>query len=210
LDLPDGLPPRVREYLEPLETESGRSWLNWAVGGLAALTFLAFLAVGAGTPANPLLGAVTTTTTLPPPKASRIAGFNEIFFKISQFGGYPGSTKQFCGVHAATPQQMAKGLMGRNDLANYDAMLFTFATDTNQPFYMKGVKIALSIAFFDGAGRYVGSLDMKPCPRLTRKCPLYSLPGDFKYRTAIEVPSGGLQRLGAGAGSTLVAGGGCI
>jgi uncharacterized membrane protein (UPF0127 family) len=207
--LPEGLPPRLRQYLEPLTTERGRSKLNWVVGVLAALTFLAFLGIGADTPANPQLGAPTTTTSLPAPKPSRIAGFDEVFFQLTQFGGQPGSSKHFCGVRAATPEQQAKGLMGRKDLAGYDAMVFTFASDTDTPFYMKGVTVPLSIAFFDSAGRFLGSLDMQPCPKI-RNCPLYSLPGGFKYRTAIEVAQGGLARLGAGGGSTLSAGGGCV
>lgn len=210
LGLPEGLPPRVREYLEPFQTTRGRSYLNWAVGVLAFLTFLGFLAVGAGTPANPQLGLPTTTTTLPAPKPSRVAGFNEVFFQVAQFTGVPGSTRHFCGLHAETPQQQAKGLMGRKDLAGYDGMIFTFAADTDQPFYMKGVTVPLTVAFFDGGGRFLGSLEMQPCPARIRNCPLYSLPGGFKYRTALEVMKGGLSRLGVGAGSTLTAGGGCV
>jgi len=100
LDLPDNLPPKVREYIEPLQTEKGRSFLNYVVGGLAFLSFLAFLAAGAGTPSDPVLGAPTTTTTLPPPKPSRIPGFNEIHIAVTQFGAFSSQAKHFCGVHA--------------------------------------------------------------------------------------------------------------
>lgn len=213
LELPDGVPPRVREYLAPFQSERGRSALNWIVGVLAFITFLGFLAVGADTPANPRLGAPTTTTSLPPAKPARIAGFNEVYFEVAQFGAASPTpnAKHFCGVKAETKDQQAKGLMGRKDLAGYDAMIFTFASDTDAPFYMKGVTIPLSIAYFDSAGRFLGSLDMKPCPARMRNCPLYSLPGGFKYRTAMEVQQGGLARLGAGAGSTLTVGaGGCV
>jgi len=210
MELPEGLPPRVREYVEPFQDPERRRWLNWVVGVLAALSLLAFLAVGAGTPADPVLGAPSTTTTLPAPKPSKIAGFDEVYFAVSQFPGLPGGTKKFCGVHAATSQQQAKGLMGRKDLAGYDAMVFSFPTDTNAKFFMKNTLIPLTVAFFDSGGRFIGAVDMPPCPARVRNCPQYGPPPGFLYRTALEVQQGGLSRLGVGAGSTITAGGGCI
>jgi uncharacterized membrane protein (UPF0127 family) len=210
VDLPEGLPPRVREYVQPFTGEQGVKRLTWILSSLAVLTFFAFLAAGADTPANPALGAPTTTTTLPAPKASRIAGFNEVHFAITQYPGLgvPNSTRHFCGVHAATPQQQSKGLMNRTDLGGYDAMVFTFGADTGQTFFMKNTKIPLTVAFFDSTGRFLSSTDMAPCK--VRKCPQYGPPGDLKYRTALEVQQGGLQRLGIGPGSSLAAGGGCV
>lgn len=211
LELPEGLPPRLREYVEPVvTTERGRSLLHWAVGALAFLSLLAYLAAGANSPANPALGAPTTTTTLPAPKPSRVPSFNEVHFSVSQFPGLAQGTRHFCGLHAESPEQQAKGLMGRKDLANYDGMLFTFASDTDVPFYMKGVTIPLTVAFFDSAGRFLGSVEMKPCPARARNCPRFSAPGNVKYRYALEVQEGGLTRLGIGPGSTLNSGGGCI
>jgi uncharacterized membrane protein (UPF0127 family) len=210
LELPEGLPPRVREYVEPFQDPDRRRWLEWGVGVLAGLSLLAFLAVGAGTPADPALGPVSTTTTLPAPKPSRIAGFNEVFFSIAQFPGLSSATRKFCGVHAETPQQQAKGLMGRRDLGGYDAMVFSFPADTDAKFYMKDTLIPLTVAFFDSGGRFIGAADMPPCPARIRNCPQYGPPASTKYRTAIEVQQGGLSRLGAGAGSTIVAGGGCV
>jgi uncharacterized membrane protein (UPF0127 family) len=210
LDLPDGLPPRVREYLEPLQTEQGRTWLNWAVGALALLSFFAFLAAGADTPANPVLGAPSTTTTLPPPKPARIAGFNEIHIAVNQFPGFSAAVRRFCGVHAATPEQQAKGLMNRADLAGYDAMVFTFAGDTDQPFYMKNVRFGLTAGFFDAAGHFLGGTDMVPCITRTRKCPTYTAPGNQKFRFVLETQQGGLNRMGITPGATVTVGGGCV
>jgi uncharacterized membrane protein (UPF0127 family) len=210
LELPEGLPPRVRQYLEPFQDPERRRVLNAVVFGLIAVGLLLFLVVGASTPADPQLGAPSTTTTLPPPKPARIPGYNEIYFAVSQFPGVPSSTHKFCGIHAATPDQQARGLMGRRDLAGYDAMVFTFPADTDGKFYMKNTPMPLTVAFFDSAGRFLGSVDMPPCPTRVRKCPEYGPPAGFKYRTALEVQQGGLSRLGAGAGSTLVAGGGCV
>jgi uncharacterized membrane protein (UPF0127 family) len=210
LELPEGLPPRLRAYVEPFQAPERRRWLEWGVGALAVLSFLAFLAVGANSPANPSLGAPSTTTTLPPPKPSRIAGFPEIYFAVTQIAGLPGSTRHFCGVQAATPQQQAQGLQARRDLANYDGMVFTFAADTDQKFWMKGVVMPLTVGFFDSAGRFLGSVDMAPCPARIRKCPLYGPPTTVKYRSALEVQQGGLNRLGVGPGATMAAGGGCV
>lgn len=210
LDLPPGLHPKLREYIEPFQTEPRRAWLNYGVGTLAFLSFMAFLAGGADKPLNPVLGAATTTTTLPPPKPSRVPGLNEIHFAVSPPGAarLPNSTRHFCGMHAATPDQMAKGLMNRNDLANYDAMVFTFPSDVKTAFHMRNTRIPLTVAFFDAEGNFVGAADMKPCR--VRKCPEYPPPGGTLYRTAIEVKEGDLGRLGAGPGSTLTAGGGCL
>lgn len=210
LDLPEGLPPKLREYIEPFQTEPRRTWLNYGVGTLAFLSFITFLAEGADKPLNPALGAATTTTTLPPVKASRVKGFDEIHFAIAPFGGsrLPNSTKHFCGMHAATPEQMSKGLMNRNDLANYDGMVFTFTSDVTTPFFMKNTRIPLTVAFFDAHGNFIGAVDMKPCR--IRRCPEYGPPGGAAYRTALEVKEGDLGRLGITPGSTITAGGGCL
>lgn len=210
LELPEGLPPRLREYVAPFQSPRGHVALQWIVGALAFLSFMAFLAAGADTPADPMLGAPSTTTTLPPPKPSRIGGFNEVFFKVTQFPGLPGAARNFCGLHAATPEQQARGLSGRSDLAGYDAMLFTFGDDASRPFTMKNTKIPLTVAFFDAQGRFLGSVEMTPCPVRIRRCPEYRSPGEQKWRFAMEVQQGGLNRLGIGPGATVTAGGGCI
>ena len=208
LDLPDGLPPKVREYIEPFQTEKGRSLLNYVVGALAFLSFLAFLAAGAGTPADPILGTPTTTTTLPPPQASRIAGFNEIHIAVTQFGAFASQAKHFCGVHADTQEQKVKGLQGRTDIAGYDAMVFTFAEDTQQPFTMRGTRMNITAGFFDAEGRFLGATEMTPCR--TRRCPTYTAPGNQKFRFVLETMEGGLGKMSIAPGSTVSVGGGCL
>jgi len=222
LAAPANLPEPLRDYLSRASTESGRRVLNWVVGILLALAFFAFLAVGANRPANPSLGAVSTTTTTLPAKASRMAGFNEVRFYVSQFAGFVGGAgsgatsasgppvgRPFCGVLADTPQQQATGLMNQKDLAGYDAMVFRFGADTNTSFFMKDTKIPLTLAWFDNQGRFLASVDMVPCPARVRNCPQYAPPGSIRFRYALEVAQGGLSKLGIGAGSTIALAGGC-
>lgn len=209
LELPDNLPPKMREYIEPLQTEQGRTWLNYVVGALAFLAFAAFLAAGASTPADPTLGAPTTTTTLPPVKPSRVPGFNEVHFSVSNFPHFSTSMRHFCALHAATAEQRARGLQRRTDLAGYDAMAFSFDTDVDAKFHMRNTRIPLTAMFFDATGRHLGSVDMAPCIG-RRRCPTYGAPGDQRFRFVLEVPQGQAERLGIGPGSTVNVGGGCI
>jgi uncharacterized membrane protein (UPF0127 family) len=97
--------------------------------------------------------------------------------------------------------------MGRRDLAGYDGMLFRFDGDVTTAFIMKDTLIPLSIAWFDGAGRFVGQTDMVPCPPAEAKCPTYAAPAPYRY--ALEVPRGGSSRLGVGPGSHLLISGTC-
>jgi uncharacterized membrane protein (UPF0127 family) len=216
LEPPPNLPEPVRGYLVRAATEPGRRVLNWVVGTLLVVAFFAFIAVGANGPANPRLGTPSTTVTTLAPKPSRIAGFNEVRFFVSQAApGSPFTTgpapagRPFCGVLADTPQLQAQGLMNRNDLANYDGMFFTFPADTNVGFFMKNTRFALTLAWFDNQGRFLGSVDMPPCPARVTNCPTYSPPGGIRFRYGLEVAQGGLSRLGVGAGSTVSLAGGC-
>jgi uncharacterized membrane protein (UPF0127 family) len=63
---------------------------------------------------------------------------------------------------AKTPQEMAKGLMGRRHLGQDEGMLFIFETEDYHAFWMKDTLIPLSIAFIDKEGRIVRITDMKP------------------------------------------------
>lgn len=143
-------------------------------------------------------GATMTTTTASRTPASAL-GFGEIAFTI-------GTSGQRCALLAETDQQHARGLMGRSDLAGYDAMIFRFAADTTGAFYMRNVPVGLSIAWFAADGRFVSSTDMAPCGDRP-DCPTYGPAGP--YRFAIEVLQGGLEPLGATAGSVLTLGGAC-
>ena len=122
---------------------------------------------------------------------------------MSAAGGQPAL---FCALLAETAQQRARGLMGRRDLAGYDAMLFRFEADTTGQFYMRNVPVPLSIAWFAADGRFVSSADMAPCPDMDG-CPTYGASGP--YRFAVEVLQGGLGSLGIGNGSVLTVNGAC-
>lgn len=169
-----------------------RLLVGWAVVALSVLTAVGFLTVGANGPADPVLGG--------------IPGFSQIGFRVTRAGAPTGSAAEFCALLAETDEQRATGLMGRRDLAGFDAMVFRFDLDTTGSFYMRNVPVPLSIAWFDSGGRFVSSTDMAPCPD-QEGCPQYAPAGP--YRIAVEVLQGGLDRLGIGAQSTIAVGGPC-
>ena len=130
---------------------------------------------------------------------SPVAGFNTISFRVA-------SGPELCALLAKTAEQRAKGLMGRTDLAGYAGMIFVYAADSTNPFHMKNTPMPLSIAWFDGSGRFVSSRDMVPCIDQPT-CPAYAAAGP--YRAAIEVPQGGLSGLGIGPSSVITLGNPC-
>ena len=99
--------------------------------------------------------------------------------------------------------------MGVTDpsLGGRAGMVFSFQTDTEVAFWMENTLLPLSIAWFNADGGFVSSADMQPCPEGTRTCPTYSAKGP--YRTAIEVPLGGLEPLGLVEGSRIAIGDEC-
>jgi uncharacterized membrane protein (UPF0127 family) len=176
-------------------TASGRRWLGRAVLAVLVAGLLGFLTQGANRPADPHLE-----------PASGIAGFGEVSFRITPPPGSGFSAGRYCALLAETADQRARGLMGRRDLAGHDAMVFRFGVDTNSTFFVRSVPVALSVAWFDAAGRFVSSADMAPCPDRDG-CPLYVAPRP--YRVALQVLQGGLLRLGVGPGSVIRVGGPC-
>jgi hypothetical protein len=63
---------------------------------------------------------------------------------------------------AKTPEERAKGLMGRKQLGQDEGMLFIFEKEDYHGFWMKNTLIPLTIAFMDREGRIVKITDMKP------------------------------------------------
>jgi len=63
---------------------------------------------------------------------------------------------------AQTPEERARGLMGRKDLGKDEGMLFIFESEDYHGFWMKNTSIPLSIAFIDKEGRIVEITDMEP------------------------------------------------
>ena len=176
--------------------------LAWAIAVVFVAGLLAFIAKGADEPADPYLKSVATPTaagavTVSP--RTPVPGFGEVAFRVA-------SGPELCALLAQTPNQHARGLMARTDLAGHTGMLFVFAADTTETFYMRNTPLPLSIAWFDGAGRFVSATDMEPCPDRAG-CPDYAAAGP--YRWAVETRRGGLGNLGIGPGSTIAVGGAC-
>lgn len=157
---------------------------------------IALVAVGAGL----MLFAAAGGGEEPRPCAGRvpIEGFGEIAFKVTRTTG---DVDERCALLAATSELRQKGLMGRRDLGGYDAMLFSFEDEITGGFWMKNTIIPLTVAYFDGDGRFVSAQDMEPCPPDGDECPNYPAEGAFK--TAIEVPLGGLDDIGIGPGTRI-------
>jgi uncharacterized membrane protein (UPF0127 family) len=90
------------------------------------------------------------------------------------------------------------GMRGRADFAGADGMLFDRGREVDPAsvyFVMDGVAFPLAIAWFDGAGRWVGTTTMATCP--AEPCPRYAAPGPFRW--AIEAPVGAFDDLGPDA-----------
>ena len=118
-----------------------------------------------------------------------------------------GAEKKSCALLADTDEKRARGMMGRQDLGGYDALIFSFPEDVNVQFYMLNVPVALSIAWFNSAGQVVSLADMEPCTVEAAQCQRFS--AGVPFRGAVEVLKGGLSATGIGEGSTIVFGGPC-
>jgi uncharacterized protein len=79
---------------------------------------------------------------------------------------------------AQTPEEKAKGLMGRTSLGENEGMLFIFEREDYHGFWMKNTLIPLSIAFIDRECRILAITDMEPLTLETHPPPkpvLYAL-----------------------------------
>lgn len=180
---------------DTLATETGRRLLRWAVVALLLSGLGACMANGANRPEDPRLAS-----------PSRVPGFEEVAFRVRSAPGSATFSGPHCALLAQSEAQVQRGLMGRRDLAGYDGMVFRFADDRTTGFYMRNVPVPLTVAWFDAAGRFVSSADMAPCPDQDG-CRTYA--PSRPYRFALEVPAGGLARVGVGPGSQLEVGGDC-
>ena len=97
---------------------------------------------------------------------------------------------------ADTDELRARGLIGRDRLAEDTAMAFLWSEDTATAFHMKDTRIPLTVAFFDAEGRILRLLEMVPCS--ADPCPAYD-PG-LRYRGALEVNAGAFERRGVRPG----------
>lgn len=144
---------------------------------LLAVGFGACVAKGANGPADPSL--------------SGFAGFGKTGIEVVALAdGSPIARR--CALLASTDGQRQRGLMKVTDLQGFAGMVFSFPRSVTESFYMKDTPMPLTVAFFDSSGRFVSSADMKPCLEAV-VCPTYS--AARAYKTALEVPQGGLAAL---------------
>ena len=95
---------------------------------------------------------------------------------------------------ADTPAARSRGLSGTADLGPLDGMLFVHQEPVDGGFFMRGVAMALDIAFVGVDGRVLSVLTMPLCT--TDPCPIYT--PSSPYRWAIETPAGGLSGVAPG------------
>jgi uncharacterized membrane protein (UPF0127 family) len=167
-----------------------------------ALGIFAFLIVGANRPANPHL--------LPPQGLVTNPGLTEFgatSFTVSAGPGLSTPARPLCALLAYTAALRGRGLIDQRSLHRFAGMIFAYPGPSTTPISDKGVLLALSIAWFDGRGRFVGSLNLAPCPPSSQFCPTYDAGRSFQL--AIEVPRSKLSSLGIGPGSTLQLAGPC-
>lgn len=188
------LPPPVAASV--LGRPKAAAWLGRVVWLLALVSVGSLFAVGGSQPQDPTFEA-----------RGRVSGFGEGTLRVLTVAS--GSTltpADRCSLLAATAAQQAKGLMTRRDLGGYASMVFRYDQDVDFLFYNRNVPMALTVAWFDRDGRWLGSRDLEPCPDVDG-CPTIAAPAD--YRFAVEVEKGGLSRLGLGPGSQIAFVDGC-
>ncbi len=76
----------------------------------------------------------------------------------------PTKTYELIVEVAETPEQQARGLMYRTELAENRGMVFLFPRATDAGFWMKNTKIPLSIAFSTRTGGSCASCRWTPAP----------------------------------------------
>ena len=124
--------------LAPLARAGGQRLLRGTAWALLGLEVLALVVVGADRPAKPhVLDPAAVVATQGRSVPGRVPGFNQVGFRVVAAGrgglGRPG-----CALLADTAQRQARGLMGRRDLAGYDAMIFPFAARLDRDVLQQG------------------------------------------------------------------------
>ena len=89
--------------------------------------------------------------------------------------------------------------MGRERLDEGAGMAFLWPDDTDSAFHMRDTLVPLTVAFFAADGRILRTIDMVPCT--ADPCATYD-PG-LRYRGALEVRAGALERAGVRLGDRL-------
>lgn len=101
---------------------------------------------------------------------------------------------------ATTDAMRAHGLMDRTHLAPHHGMLFVFAHQVPQTFWMKDTLIPLDILYFDKNRKLVSmQLNVPPCK--TSPCPTY--PSNKPALYVLELAAGTAVKIGANVGDKL-------
>ncbi len=96
---------------------------------------------------------------------------------------------------ARTPEEQARGLMYRRELAEEAGMLFIFPTAERRAFWMRNTLIPLDMIFIDEGGRVVGIVEDATPQTLTPRDP-----GE-PARYVLEVKGGWARRHGVAKGA---------
>lgn len=103
---------------------------------------------------------------------------------------------------ADTPEKQARGLMYRKSLPANEGMLFTFAQEEPQSFWMKNTFIDLSIGYFDKNRKLIDIKEMKAVrSEMEVNLPTYQSLGPAQY--ALEMPKEWFAKNKIKLGSTL-------
>ena len=98
---------------------------------------------------------------------------------------------------AADPDSRAQGLMFREELGEWQGMVFVFPDSRQRSFWMRNTYVPLSIAFLASDGTIREIYDMQPeSERLTQS--------RGSARIAVEVLQGAFERAGIGVGDRFV------
>jgi uncharacterized membrane protein (UPF0127 family) len=89
---------------------------------------------------------------------------------------------------ADAPEHWAQGLRDVDVFGAVDGVWFAFPDDVEAPFWMRGARVPLDIAFYDRDGRRLATRTMPTCD--AEPCPTYR--PDRPYRSALETLAGRL------------------
>ena len=105
---------------------------------------------------------------------------------------------------ADDPEERARGLMFRDELAAGTGMLFIHERQEPQAYWMKNTRIALDILYFDDSLALVSQRrDVPPCS-LGDRCPSY--PSNVPARYVLELNAGEAARLELADGARMALG----
>ncbi len=99
---------------------------------------------------------------------------------------------------AATPQEMSKGLMNREEMAPDAGMLFLFPAKQPVAFWMKNTLIPLDMLFIDDDGT-IKNIHVNAEPQS-----LNQIWSDGPVKSVLEVNGGLTEKLGIAAGDTVI------